>query len=488
MYISEINLCSRSGFVRAEAQITWEEADKEPITLFVEADAQFHDAFWADTNGFLVAAILPAWHAGERRVKINGSLCSVLRSNINAALMTLRSWYPEMGAPPDIESSHGFRTHRPFRTRAASFLSCGIDSLATLRWNKLYIPSDHPASIDGAILLDYFNSPNITAEEASNQTRKRLAAASQVTKDAGVYPIPVKTNILSLDDDGYFFTYKWHGAVLSSVAHFFSKGFSKAYIASTADAAHLHPWGSHPLLDSYYSSAHLRIEHHALDMSRFSKTALVAEWPVGLQNILVCQGKNSGKTNCGLCEKCIRTMTGLVALGKLRDCGSFPADDVSPELLNTLWEYDMIYSEYQVSCYSELIPALRKCGRDDLAAVLQQTLLLYAQKQRQSRLDLTTSDIAELIPQGDAFILVDQDQFGCEFPPERHGRYWGQPPDNSAAVREFEWLRRSGANFIVFRRPAFWWLDYYPNLHEHLREQFTCIVENDRFIIFDLRV
>ena len=71
-----------------------------------------------------------------------------------------------------------------------------------------------------------------------------------------------------------------------------SKGFHKAYIALSYDAAHLHPWGSHPLLDTYYSSAHFQIEHHGLEMSSFEKTALVADWPIALKNVRVCQ-KNS---------------------------------------------------------------------------------------------------------------------------------------------------------------------------------------------------
>src|SRR5439155_23473995 len=120
----------------------------------------------------------------------------------------------------------------------------------------------------------------------------------------------------------------------------------------------LPPSGSHPLLDSYYSSAHFQIEHHGLDMSRFEKTALVADWPIALQNIRVCQNDSSGNTNCGTCEKCIRTMTALAALGKLKDCRSFPGDDVFPELLHSVQQYHMIHNEYEANWYREILPAL----------------------------------------------------------------------------------------------------------------------------------
>ncbi len=110
-------------------------------------------------------------------------------------------------------------------------------------------------------------------------------------------------------------------------------------------------------------------------------------------------------------------------------------------------------------------------------------------------LNLTTQDIAALIPQEDTFILVDQEEYGGDISAGRHtipflerdGQYWGPPPDDATAIRELERLRRSGATFIVFAWPAFWWLDYYCGLHRHLRSEFRCILENDRLVVFDLR-
>jgi len=382
MYISEINQRCESGVVRLEARVAFEEIERPPFILFIETDSQFKEFLWADPNAFLIGCVLPAWRTGERRVKIDGSLCPLLFQNIRIALKTLKCWYPKQFGPmPTIEPLRGFKVHHPFQTHAVSLLSCGIDSLSILRRNKLQLPPDHPASIKAGILIAHDNYPKPSAEELYRHIGGRLSAASEVAADVDVDPIPVRTNIWWLVNDGYFFDEKWFGAVLSSVASFFSKRFNKAYIASGRDAAHLKPWGSHPLLEPHYSSAHFQVEHHGLDMSKLEKIAIVADWPIGLQNIRLCQNDDRGEANCGTCEKCIRTMTALLALGKLKNCRSFPEDDVSPELLNTVQEYDMIHNDWTALCFRELIPALKECGRSDLVVVIQQFLHAYDQKQ-----------------------------------------------------------------------------------------------------------
>jgi glycosyltransferase involved in cell wall biosynthesis len=111
------------------------------------------------------------------------------------------------------------------------------------------------------------------------------------------------------------------------------------------------------------------------------------------------------------------------------------------------------------------------------------------------RLHAATQEIMALIPPGDAFILVDGSQWGCDSVAgrraipflERDGQYWGPPPDDRTAIRELERLRRAGASFILFAWPAFWWLDHYAGLHRHLQSTYRCISRTDRLAAFDLR-
>jgi hypothetical protein len=96
-------------------------------------------------------------------------------------------------------------------------------------------------------------------------------------------------------------------------------------------------------------------------------------------------------------------------------------------------------------------------------------------------------EIAAVVPSGATLILVDEDRWGggqalggrrtLPFL-ERDGVYWGLPPDSATAISELERLRSLGAQYLVFMRPSFWWLDYYDDFRDHLR-RYTSIPTGD---------
>ena len=112
------------------------------------------------------------------------------------------------------------------------------------------------------------------------------------------------------------------------------------------------------------------------------------------------------------------------------------------------------------------------------------------------QLHTATQKLADLIPLADTFILADQDEWrtteivaGRRRIPfmERNGQYWGIPPDDKTAISEFERLRQeSGANFMVFAWPAFWWFEYYSGFYNHLRSLSECILKNEHLVVFRL--
>ncbi len=109
--------------------------------------------------------------------------------------------------------------------------------------------------------------------------------------------------------------------------------------------------------------------------------------------------------------------------------------------------------------------------------------------------DAIAAAVCERIPPGCRFVLVDEARLHSHaklrtrsFYPfmERGGSYWGPPPDDETAIREVERLRARGASHVVFCQPAFWWLDYYSGLREHLRSHYRCVLDDDTLVLFDL--
>jgi hypothetical protein len=134
-------------------------------------------------------------------------------------------------------------------------------------------------------------------------------------------------------------------------------------------------------------------------------------------------------------------------------------------------------------------------ARDEMATATAELEAAVNELKRLERLRLATQELEAAIPPSSTFILVDEQ--GSPTLLTRDPRvpvlldngeqYTGPAPDDETAIREVEQLREAGARFLVVAWPAFWWLDYYTGMHQHLRSRFRCLLENERLVVFDLR-
>jgi len=118
------------------------------------------------------------------------------------------------------------------------------------------------------------------------------------------------------------------------------------------------------LLDPLWSSDAVEIVHDGPN-TRIEKLRLLVQYPEIMARLRVCW-ENIGKYNCGLCEKCIRTMLALRALGIDR-CAVFP-DTLTPELVR---QHEL--NRDSVLCWRELLcpglppPYMRQCNQPFIA-------------------------------------------------------------------------------------------------------------------------
>jgi glycosyltransferase involved in cell wall biosynthesis len=105
-------------------------------------------------------------------------------------------------------------------------------------------------------------------------------------------------------------------------------------------------------------------------------------------------------------------------------------------------------------------------------------------------------DVAcRVVPEGQPFILVDQDHYGLPSTigararfsfTDRDGFYNGPPADSAAAIAELDRLRQCGAQFILFASTSFWWLDYYAEFRQSLDDRFERVIDSELIIGFRL--
>lgn len=482
--------------VRLGVEIKGSGGRQKPQQIFFETEAQFADHIAEDYDAFLLACAIPAACAGIREIVVDGPICPYLCDGVVTALQTLRRWYGQPSRIPAIVAD-GFRVRSPVpAARTGMMLSGGIDSLATLRGNRLRLPLDHPHAIRDGFLLEGFDLGGFGQGPVDVFTRAK-ASLEPVAAQANLTLIPVRTNLIELNRDVQFWMHHWHGAVLASVGHLFSRRISRLLIASSHDAESLLPWGSHPLLDTNYGSAALTVVHDGSRYSRLEKVACVADWEPALANLRVCTSPPPSGLNCGACEKCLRTMTALAAIGKLDARPAFPSRHVDPDLLRP-FPLRKLYLFYQ---YRELIDPLLAQGQFDLAAAVRQKVQCYGPLLRhaqdgtwESAVRQSIARIEQRFAAVERLLMVDDEalaDYWTAAVPRRfldgeYG-YMGPPKDAHQAIAELERARRAGAEAIVIAWPAFWWLDYYHAFAEYLKEKFTKITETSDFIAFDLR-
>ena len=250
-----------------------------------------------------------------------GSVPPLLASNLETIRDIYAAWIPGHKIPLDFELSSDVAVPEKC---VSLFFSGGVDSFFSL--------IKHRDEIDNLVLIHGFDIP--LAETKTFELA--LEQAQEAARLFGKRLIVVRTNLHW--EESRLYTEQpripcswgmYFGAALATVAHALAPNHSRVYIASSYSYANLHPWGSHPLLDPLWSTEAVQIVHD-IGETRMDKLRVVVQHPEALARLWVCW-ENMGNYNCGLCEKCIRTMLGLRILG-IERCAVFP-NTLTPKLV-----------------------------------------------------------------------------------------------------------------------------------------------------------
>ena len=92
-----------------------------------------------------------------------------------------------------------------------------------------------------------------------------------------------------------------------------------------------------------------------------------------------------------------------------------------------------------------------------------------------------------IVSKGDSALLKLGNRKAWHFPRGADGAYAGHyPATSAAAIEHLETLRADGADFLVFPNTAFWWLDFYKELHRHITSRYTQVLDHETCMVFRL--
>lgn len=97
-------------------------------------------------------------------------------------------------------------------------------------------------------------------------------------------------------------------------------GYKKIYMASSVTIEYPFPYGTHPAIDNFIRFAGIQAQHdgdHLSRLEKLHKVKTIAEIKgIAKPALRVCWGKDREGGNCCRCEKCLRTMYEILALGE----------------------------------------------------------------------------------------------------------------------------------------------------------------------------
>lgn len=260
----------------------------------------------------LAAGLLPWMKAGPGRVVAEGELSTRFHSSLSAIQDIYCGWNRSLSRI-ELDPRMRIGPAPPRGTRVASLFSGGVDSLHAL--------IQYREEITDLVFVHGWDIP------LENQPlRDEVASINRETAaHFGKNLIEIETNVREMLDPYVNWGLLGHGAALAAAAHLLPSSINRIRIPSSATRGpYIVPWGSHPDLDPLWSTESMEFVHGGAEVTRPEKLALISRHPFALQRLRVCWKNPDGAYNCGRCEKCLRTMISLIALGVLDRCPTFP--------------------------------------------------------------------------------------------------------------------------------------------------------------------
>ncbi len=362
-------------------RVTWEDREAPDDTIWFEFAASPDNGagILATADVSLLAAYPLAMWFGESRLLIEGEVTPRLADGARATMAMIAERTPSLrpvslGLTERVHSPYGVPS--PAR-KAALCMSGGVDALSAFEENRRTTAVEHPARYTAGLFVFGLNSFDFDGgEERAERRAAYEAMAIRLERFAGASGMSltrVATNLRSLYPHFDAWWAVAHDTPLGAIGHALRAQFHSLAIASSGAGieAGVTP---HPLMDALLASHDIDVHAAQVMLPRLEKLRHISAWPEALAVLRVClliDLPTDGQVNCGRCEKCVRTMLQLLAIGgDALARAPFPAHGVTPDAIARI-PFELLPVRI---FYPPLVPLLAAQGRDDLADAIARGL------------------------------------------------------------------------------------------------------------------
>ncbi|MEM9403022.1 MAG: hypothetical protein AAGA44_11110 [Pseudomonadota bacterium] len=378
MILSDFQRRHQDGKVRLTCKVHWEDAPRDDHELFIEVDAD-REAMLSDTaDAFLIGNLAPAAYHRERRIYVDGVVCPILLRNLETTVPYFAWNFP---SHPRLELSASELDDRPVRrpSVAAQCFTGGVDSYAALIMERKYISEDDPRYTKMGILIFGLE------QDDPERYQYALDDAMHAARELDLELLSVSSNIYlhyraeDAKRNWELWLKVFMGSALAAHGHALSNGIGHLNIASSVHFVKELPprFGVNPMIDERFEGRRLSVSHIGESFSRFEKIAMIAEHPIMMKHLRVCnQFKRfePGRVNCGRCEKCVRTMLHLDLAESLQKTCVFGGASITPEFVESTVK---IKHEFLVSIYQEIADQYNSKGQQEISDAIHRRIRAY---------------------------------------------------------------------------------------------------------------
>lgn len=259
-------------------------------------------------DGFVNAFIFHAMRTGEP-IRVDGPMSREALLNLATFQEAWACWRPGVYKRVDINPTHIVEKITPSTSKTIVAFSGGVDSIFAAMRHANGSLGNASHKLGSALLVQGFDVPL----ERDDQFDALVLRQRPLLDELGIRLRTVKTNLKDAAPQAWADSFI---AQLSSCLFNFSHEFRYALVGSGEPYnALILPWGQNPCTDHLLSGSGFGVVHEGAAFSRTEKVDKIAKHATATKAVKVCWEGPDASTNCGVCEKCIRTRLNFAAVG-----------------------------------------------------------------------------------------------------------------------------------------------------------------------------